>query len=62
MMMEIFKRLDGMKSYIGLIAYGAGHVAATMGWMDPATWAKILPVVVAWTGIGIAHKLDKAKN
>ncbi len=60
--MEIFRRLDGLKSYIGMIAYGFGEVSVSMGWIDPATWAKILPVVLAWTGIGIAHKLDKIKK
>ncbi len=61
-MTELFKRLDGMKSNLGLVAYGAGELSSQMGWMDATTWAKILPIVLAFTGIGIAHKLKKMET
>ena len=59
--MSFLKRLNGSKTYIGVIAAGVVGFIISMGW---ATWddqvIKLLTVVIAtWTGVAITHKANK---
>jgi len=53
------KWLNGRKTYIGAIAYGALGFAQSMSWITPEQYNIYLPIVLAWTGIAIKHSMDK---
>ena len=58
-MSNLWKRIDGAKTYIGLIAAGILGIAVTMGWAtwDQVDWLAVL--ITTWTGVAIRHAASK---
>lgn len=54
--------LNGKKSYIGIIAYVLAAVAQQQNWIDYESAETIKIAAMGLSGVGIAHKIDKAKN
>lgn len=54
------KWLDGKKTYIGFIALALLSLADTQGWIAPGTADTLYPLVIGWTGVSGALKVDKA--
>ena len=62
--MVIFKRLDGNKVYLGMIAAGCIGIAVAQGWAswDSPTVQTITAAVTAWTGIAFRHAMKKGSG
>ena len=60
--MGLLERIDGIKTYIGMMAGGAlGTIVAlspTINWDTPWVLAAI-SIIGAWTGISFKHSQDK---
>lgn len=57
----MLKKIDGLKTYIGLIVAGAFGIGISMGWMtwDDSTTQTISVLIATWTGVAIKHSSDK---
>jgi len=58
----MLKRIDGLKTYIGMIAGGALGLALSLGWVqwDQVQWLAAL--IGTWTGVAISHKASKIEQ
>lgn len=57
----MLSKLNGMKTYIGMIAAGAIGIGLAMGWMTwEDQWVQAVSVLITtWTGIALKHSSDK---
>lgn len=60
--MGLWEQLNGIKSYLGIIALGIIGVAESQGWLSPQTAELARYVAGTWTGVGVAHKLSKLEK
>jgi len=55
----MFEWLNGVKTYLGLIAAGLVGVAMFQGWITEDTAGTLWAVIGAWTGVAVKHAWDK---
>ena len=51
---------NGYKMYIGLVAGALVLGFQQLGYISPDIAAQLLKWIVLWTGVALAHKVDKA--
>lgn len=52
-------KLNGYKTYIGMIAAGVYGIAIAAGWIEWEQTLWIAGLITAWTGVGVTHKVVK---
>lgn len=57
----MLKKINGLKTYIGLITAGVFGIGISMGWMTwDDQWVQTASVLIAtWTGVAMKHSADK---
>ena len=58
----MLSKINGNKSYTGIIGWFLTEVAIQQAWIDPAAGDKLILFFKGLLGVGIAHKLDKIKK
>lgn len=61
-MTDFLKSIDGVKTYLGMIAYAAVKIAVVRGWIDASVESWAMPVIYAWTGIAVRSAMKKQEN
>jgi hypothetical protein len=56
---SMWNALNGWKSYLGMVVLGLLGIAKLQAWITPEQFEMWAYILGSWTGIGIAHKLDK---
>ena len=50
---QIFKFLDGRKTYLGAAVLAFATFAVSVGWIDQGTYLKVQGIVIAWLGASL---------
>lgn len=58
-MKKVWEALSGRKTYLGVAAWLILGLALDVGWVTQELHDQIMPMVKAWTGVSIAHKVVK---
>jgi len=53
-------KLNGWKSYLGMIGLGILGICYSQGWISDEVAKTIGYILTTLTGVGLAHKADKA--
>lgn len=62
MLKNLWEWLNGRKTKIGAVALVIITGAKTLGWLDPATADVLLGLAGTLFGVGVAHKVQKARR
>lgn len=57
----MWKKLQGNKTNLGLVAAGVTGVVLSLGWIDEQTAGIVGSIIGAWTGIAIRSAYSKGK-
>lgn len=55
-------KLDGNKTYLGVIGFVLTQVAASQYWIDETIAEPMRAMFLGLAGIGLAHKVEKSKK
>ena len=55
----MFKKLSGLKTYLGCIAFGVNHILLAFGLYEESTATLADTLIVAWTGVAFRHAMKK---